>query len=56
MHTCVVSLQTFFKKELGCLKVVEQEVRFKQKATSKFCKPRPVPFVIPDDLAQAYDA
>ena len=44
-----------FKPELGCLKDMELEVRFKPDAQPKFCKPRPVPFAVQDDLAKAYD-
>jgi hypothetical protein len=34
----------------------ELEVKFKEDAAPIFCKPRPVPFAIQDDLNQAYDA
>ncbi len=45
-----------FKPELGCLKGVELEVQFKPNAKPKFCKPRPVPLAVQEDLAKAYDA
>ncbi|XP_033120010.1 uncharacterized protein K02A2.6-like [Anneissia japonica] len=45
-----------FKPELGCLKDVELEVKFKENSTPVFRKARPVPFAIQHDLAQAYKA
>ena len=45
-----------FKREIGCLEDFELEVKFKGDAAPIFCKPRPVPFAIQDDLNQAYDA
>ncbi|KAL5489647.1 hypothetical protein EMCRGX_G018764, partial [Ephydatia muelleri] len=45
-----------FKPELGCLKDFQLEIKFKAESKSTFCKPRPVPFAILDDLNQAYDA
>ena len=45
-----------FKPELGCLKDIELEIKFKAEAKPVFCKPRPVPFAIQEDLAQVYDA
>jgi hypothetical protein len=45
-----------FKRELGCLKDFELEVKFKPDAKPVFRKPRPVPFAILDDLTQAYEA
>lgn len=45
-----------FKSELGCLKDFELDVKFKEDAKPKFCKPRPVPFAILDELAQVYEA
>ena len=45
-----------FKPELGCLKDFELDIQFKNDASPIFCKPRPVPFAIQDELAQAYDA
>ncbi len=44
-----------FKPELGCVKGVELDIKFKPDAQPKFCKPRPVPFAVQDDLARAYD-
>ena len=35
-----------FKQELGCLKDVELDVKFKLDAVPIFCKPRPVPFAL----------
>ena len=45
-----------FKPELGCLKDFQLDVKFKDDSKLIFCKPRPVPFAIQDDLNQAYDA
>ena len=45
-----------FKPELGCLKDFQLEIKFKAESKPTFCKPRPVPFAILDDLNQAYDA
>ena len=45
-----------FKPELGCLKDFQLEIKFKAESNPTFCKPRPVPFAILDDLNQAYDA
>ena len=45
-----------FKPELGTLKDMELEVKFKSEAQPAFRKPRPVPFALQDDLAQAYEA
>ena len=45
-----------FKAELGCLKDFELEVKFKEDARPVFCKPRPVPFAIQEDLNAAIDA
>ena len=44
-----------FKPELGCLKDFQLEIKFKAESKPTFCKPRPVPFAILDDLNQAYD-
>ena len=44
-----------FKPELGCLKDFELEVKFKPDAKPVFCKPRPVPFAVRDDLAKGYE-
>ncbi|XP_014671627.1 PREDICTED: uncharacterized protein K02A2.6-like [Priapulus caudatus] len=45
-----------FKRELGCLKDFELEVKFKRDSRPIFCRPRPVPYAIQEDLTQAYDA
>ena len=50
------NFQDLFKQELGCLEDFELAVKFKGDAAPIFCKPRPVPFAIQDDLNQAYDA
>ena len=44
-----------FKQELGCLKKFELEVKFKPEARPIFCKPRPVPLAILEDLNDAYE-
>ena len=43
-----------FKEELGCFKDFELEVKFKSDAKPIFCKPRPVPFAIREDLSKGY--
>lgn len=43
-----------WKQELGCLKDFELEVEFKRNAEPIFCKARPVPIAIQDDLEKAY--
>ena len=45
-----------FKPELGCLKDFELDIRFKNDPKPIFCKPRPVPFALQNELAQAYEA
>ena len=45
-----------FMHELGCLKDVMLEIKFKTDASPVFCKPCVVPFAIQDDLVQAYEA
>ena len=45
-----------FKKELGCLRDFELEVKFKPDATPVFHKPRMVPYALLDDLNAAYEA
>ena len=45
-----------FEPELGCLKGVELDIRFKPDAQPIFCKPRTVPFAIMEDLHNAYNA
>jgi transposase InsO family protein len=44
-----------FEPGLGCLKDFELEVKFKQDTQPVFCKPRPVPFAIRDELSKGYD-
>ena len=58
-ESCRKLCETFpelFKLELVCLKDFELDVRFKEDAKPIFCKPRPVPFAIQEDLVQSYDA
>jgi len=45
-----------FKDELGCLKDFQLEVKFREDAQPIFCKPRPVPFALQEELSHAYDA
>ena len=45
-----------FKPEHGCLKDFELDIRFKNDTKPIFCKPRPVPFALQNELAQAYEA
>ena len=44
-----------FKPELGCLKDIQLEVRFKLDSKPVFRKPRVVPLAIQDELCKAYD-
>ena len=44
-----------FKEELGCLKDVKLDIKFKSDAKPKFCKPRPVPLALQEDLNATYD-
>ena len=44
-----------FKPEMGCITDLELEVKFKSDAQPRFCKPRPVPFAVQDELNQAFD-
>jgi hypothetical protein len=44
-----------WKDELGCLKDVELEIKFKPDAKPVFKKARPVPVAIQEDLTAAYD-
>ena len=44
-----------FKNELGCLKDFELEVNFKGESQATFCRPRPVPFAMIEDVNQTYD-
>ena len=53
-HELCDEVHDLFKPELGCLKNFELEVKFKPDAEPVFCKPRPVPFAVRDDLAKAY--
>ena len=58
-NTCKQLCQDFpdlFKPELGCLKDIQLEVRFKLDSKPVFCKPRVVPLAIQDELCKAYDA
>lgn len=43
-----------WKPELGCLKDFNLEIEFKPNATPIFCKARPVPYAIQDDLEKVY--
>ena len=45
-----------FKPEMGCLKNLESEVKFKPDAQPILCKPRMVPFATMEDLNHALDA
>ena len=45
-----------FKPELGCLKDFELEIKVKPDYKPIFCRPRPVPFAIQEDLVDAYEA
>ena len=45
-----------FKPELGCLQDFELDIRFKNDTKPIFCEPRPVPFALQKELAQAYGA
>ena len=44
-----------WKPDLGCLKDVELEVKFKPKSCPIFRKPRRVPFAMEDDLDEVYN-
>ena len=44
-----------FSSPSWCLRGVQLEVEFKPDARPIFCKPRSVPFVMQEELAQAYD-
>jgi transposase InsO family protein len=57
-QSCKQLIQEFpdlFKDELGCLKGFELEVKFRQESQPVYCKPRPVPFALMDDLNHALD-
>ena len=43
-----------WKPELGCLRDYELEVEFKRQSHPIFCKARPVPIALQEDLEQAY--
>lgn len=45
-----------FSEDMGCLKDFELEVSFKEGSKPVFCRPRPVPFAMTEDLNQTYDA
>ena len=45
-----------FDPQLGCLKDVELEIKFKPDSEPIFCKPRTVPFAILEELNSVYDA
>ena len=52
---CLQEFLDLSKPELGCLKNFELEVKFKPEARPIFCKPRPVPLAILEDLNDAYE-
>ena len=52
---CCQEFPDLFKPELGCLKNFELEVKFKPEAKPIFCRPRPVPLAILEDLNDAYE-
>ena len=41
---------------MGCLKDFELDIKFKPDYKPIFCRPRPVPFAIQEDLVDAYEA
>ena len=45
-----------FKDELGCLKNFQLEINFKPSTKPVFCRPRPVPIALTEELNQAYEA
>ena len=45
----------YLKPELGRLKDFELDVKFKPGASPIFCKPRPVPLAVLEDLNDAYE-
>ena len=53
LHLCK-QFPDLFKEELGKLKDFELEVKFKSDAKPVFCKARPVPLAIQEDLVQGY--
>ena len=54
-HALCDETPDLFKKELGCLKDFELDVKFKTDCKPVFNKARPVPFAIRGDLAQGYE-
>ena len=56
MRKIVRKISRSFQPKLGCLKDFELDIKFKNIAKPKFCKPRAVPIALQPDLAQAYDA
>ena len=48
--------KTLFSPGLGLLKDFELDVKFKEDSSPVFCKPRPVPIALQEDLEAAYDA
>ena len=44
-----------FNPELGCLNEFDLELNFKPEVRLIFCKPRPVPLAILEDLNDAYE-
>ena len=51
---CCQEFPNLFKPELGCLKGFEFELKFKPEARPIFCKPRPFPLAILEDLNDTY--
>ena len=47
---CCREFPDLLKPELGCFNEFEKEVNFKPEARPIFCKPRPVPLAIVEDL------
>ena len=52
---CCQEFPGLFKPALGCLKDFELEENFNPEARPIFCKPRPVPLAIMEDLNDAYE-
>ena len=53
-HEVCQEFPDLFKPGLGLLKDFELEVKFKPDVKPVFCKPRPVPFALQEDLVHAY--
>ena len=53
--TLCKEFQDLWKPELGCLKDFELEVEFKKEAQPIFCKARPVPRALQEDLEKQYE-